>query len=151
MRSEYLKHKKVLGIEDGFTYIQLTKRFTELKKNANDEQLEEIADAYDFMRRNYKKLKDLKVEDSSEIENSIFPVIKQEVIERPRMAVEYPVFRKEDGSILDIIMVPDTKHGALPTIPKGDFKAGQKITFFHNNKLFMANTNTSYKPVGNEA
>lgn len=147
MIAEYNEYKKILGLEEGFTYIQLTRRFTELKKGADEEQLDRLADAYDFMRKNFKKLKNINTSNTM-TEGSgdggggdFFPKIHPDIRKPTNVAVEYPIFKDKEGNILDILMVPDFKLGMLPTIPKGEFKRGQKVIFFQDGELHSALVN----------
>ena len=50
---------KTMGLTNrDFTYMQLTQTFLKLSKQIEDEEeLEELSEAYDFLKRNFKKLK----------------------------------------------------------------------------------------------
>lgn len=148
MMLEYEEARSILGLEGDFTYIQLTKAFTIKKKGVEDEdELDKIADAYDFIKRNFKKIKLSEREsesvpevNGSEANSDIFPKILTEVYPIIESVAEYPVLLDSENNPLEILMVPHFKRGKLPTISSGKYLPQQKIIFYLDKQMFVGET-----------
>lgn len=130
----YEKALEILGLEDGeFTYIQLTKVFSTLKRTIPEHKAEELADAYDFLRKNFKKIKSTQ----NAIDESIFPTIKQEqqIYEFPVQV--YPIIKQPSGEYQPVNLL-GTPHGKVPSLVVGDFKSGEKVATYLDGKLYIA-------------
>lgn len=130
----YDKALSIMGLQDGeFTYIQLTQIFSTMRKNIPEDKAEELADAYDYIRKNFKKYKTK----TSNVDEALFPAIKNIPQEYEVLVNVYPVIRQENGEYqpINIISTPD---GKVPSLVVGDFKQGERVYTYLNDKLYSA-------------
>ena len=142
---DYSKAMKLLGMEEGtdFSYIQLTKSFAMIKRGIEDEEiLEDIAEAYDYLKSNFKRLKS---SNSSHVnvDESIFPKPLKNLSGNEVIIPTFQVMMAEGRGALPISMI---HHGSLkiPVIVVGDFIPYQQVAFYHEGILYKGPTEIVY-------